>query len=134
MSLCRDFRVAILSALLSIHVGTGFGQESRALISGTVVDPSGASVGSASIRIRNIGTNFASDVHSESGGSYIIPELPPGVYELTVEAKGFKKYVRSGIELNVGDKARVDVRMEIGTTTETVAVSAALTGIETNAD
>jgi len=44
--------------------------------------------------------------------------LPAGPYELTVEAPGFQKYTRSGITLNVGDKAMIRVRLEVGATTE----------------
>jgi hypothetical protein len=58
--------------------------------------------------------------------------LPIGKNQLVAEAPGFKKYTRDGIGLAVGDKAIVDVQMQIGDTTEPVTVNAELQGIESS--
>src|SRR6516164_6257183 len=107
-------------------------QEFRALISGVVKDPSGSSISAATVSIRNVDTNLVVSVKSAADGAYFIPQLPLGNYQLVVEAQGFKKYSRDGIVLQLGDKAIADVRMEIGTSTESVTVTAELTGIESN--
>lgn len=119
-------------ALLSMACFSANAQEFRALISGVVRDPSGSSIPAATISIRNVDTNLDVTVQSGTDGAYFIPQLPVGKYQLTVEAKGFKKYTRTGIALGLGDKAIADVRMEIGAATESVTVSAELTGIESN--
>lgn len=107
-------------------------QEFRALISGVVRDPSGSSIPGAMVTIRNVDTNLSIAAQSASDGAYFISQLPVGKYQLTVEAKGFKKYTRDGIALGLGDKAIADVRMEIGAASESVTVNAELTGIESN--
>ncbi len=107
-------------------------QEFRALISGVVRDPSGSSIPGATVGIRNVDTNLVVTMQSATDGAYFIPQLPLGKYQLTVEAKGFKKYTRDGIALGLGDKAIADVRMEIGAATDSVTISAELTGIESN--
>ena len=105
-------------------------QEFRALISGVVKDPSGSAIPGATVTIRNVETNLAISYLTGVDGSYTIPQLPVGLYQLNVEAKGFKKYTRDGITLNVGEKAIADVQMQIGDTADSVTVNAELVGIE----
>jgi len=104
----------------------------RGVVSGIVTDTSGSAVPGATVGIRNVGTNLAVTYHTGADGAYSFPELPLGMYQLTVEAKGFKKYTRDGIALDVGEKAIADVRLEVGAATESVTVSAELTGIESD--
>ena len=127
-----SLRTPILFSLLSIATAAAYAQEFRALISGSVTDSSGAAIPGATIRANNTATNTETVVTSSADGSYVIPQLAPGPYRLTVEASGFQKYVRSGITLNVGDKAMLPVRLEVGGTSESVTVTAELTGIEQN--
>jgi hypothetical protein len=119
-----------LSVLLVLHSASA--QEFRALISGIVYDASGATVAGASISVKNVETNLIVTVKSASDGAYFIPQLPVGTYQLTVESSGFKRYVREGIELNTGQKAIADIQLAVGDTTETVDVSAALSGVESD--
>jgi hypothetical protein len=107
-------------------------QEFRALISGIVRDATGGAIAGASVSIRNVDTNLVVTVQSGVDGGYFIPQLPVGRYQLSAEASGFKKYTREGITLDVGQKAIADVQMEIGATTQSVTVTAALSGVETN--
>src|SRR5678815_4905756 len=93
-----------LILLLWITTIGGNAQEFRALLSGVVRDPSGSAIPAASVTIRNVDTNLAVTVQSATDGAYFIPQLPVGKYQLTVEAKGFKKYTREGITLGLGDK------------------------------
>ena len=126
-------KTAAIALLLLLFVAAHLpGQEFRAMISGTVMDPSGAAVAGAAITATNLATNAQSTAKSGMDGNYVLPQLDPGRYELTVEASGFQKYTRSGITLNTGDKASVQIRLEIGRMTESVTVDAELTGIERN--
>ena len=95
-----------------------FAQEFRALISGSVTDPSGAAVPGAVITAVNNATNVRTAAKSAVDGNYVIAQLPPGPYELTVEAPGFQKHTRSGITFSVGDKAIIRIRLEVGATTD----------------
>ena len=123
---------SLLVVLLWTWCGCALAQEVRALISGTVRDPSGSAIPEATVSIKNVGTNLVVTVQGGPDGTYFIPQLPVGTYELSAEAKGFKKYIRERVTLNAGDEARVDIAMEIGSTTESVTVTSELTGIESN--
>ena len=78
-------------------------------ILGTVQDSSGAAVPGASVTIVNSETRLTRSVISDSAGEYNVPSLPPGMYNVSSEMKGFKKVSIAGIRLNVDQKARVDL-------------------------
>ena len=96
------------------------------------MDPSGAAIPQATVTATNLATNTRTVTKSASDGNYVLPQLPAGAYVLTVEAAGFQKYTRSAITLSVGDKANIQVRLEIGQGIQSVTVNAELTGIEQN--
>ncbi|MFN0111516.1 MAG: carboxypeptidase regulatory-like domain-containing protein [Blastocatellia bacterium] len=108
----------------------GLAQEFRATVNGRVVDQNKAAVANATISIRNQATNEAATVTSNSEGNYNIPFLRPGLYSITVEASGFKKFVRDKQELQVGQTATIDVILEIGAATETVTITAEIALLE----
>ena len=91
-------------------------------VTGAVTDPSGAVVAGATITITNTATNQVREVESNESGNYTVPFLVPGLYDLTAEQEGFKLASRTGVELQVGDFARVDFDMEVGVVTEVVEV------------
>ena len=82
-----------------------FGQGFSAAISGVVRDATGAVVPEAAITVRQIETGLTRTAESNANGSYTVPSLPVGPYELTVEKAGFKQQVRMGIRLVVGQEA-----------------------------
>ncbi len=86
---------------------------SFAQLNGTVRDPSGASISRAEVALRDVGTNQIHKASSNDSGFYVVPNLPPGGYELTVEFSGFAKYTQSGIVLRVGQTATIDVTMAL---------------------
>jgi len=106
------------SFLASAQVGAG------GTIVGTVTDQSGAAVPNADIVIADVDTNTVTHVTSNTSGEYTAPGLPVGHYTVTAEMKGFKKFEQTGIPLNVGDRRTVDVKLEVGSTTESVVVEA----------
>jgi hypothetical protein len=114
--------VQILLYLCVLSVTT-LGQEFRATVTGRVTDPSRAVVPNATVLVRNIQTNEAVSVNTNSEGVYNAPFLRPGVYSITVEAPGFKKYIRDRQELQVGQTATIDVLLDVGATTETVTIT-----------
>ncbi len=114
-------RTVALFSLLALSL---FGQEYRATVTGHAIDPSGAVMPNVSVQITNTATNEVSKTVTNAQGVYIIPSLRPGVYRLSAEAAGFKRYLREKITLNVGDTAGIDITMEIGTGSESVTVRA----------
>src|SRR5262252_130407 len=97
----------------------------RATIVGRVADDSGAVVPGATITVTNTGTNESRSVVVNDNGDYAIPQLPPGQYTLTAEYTGFNKVVRSGIVLETGQQARLDLVLKVGAVAEDVEVIAA---------
>ncbi len=91
-------------------------------ISGTVTDPAGALVSGAAIEIRNTGTNAVFRTTSNAQGFYTAPGLPVGNYAVTASMQGFKRLVRSGITLQVDQKAVVDFTLELGAVAESIEV------------
>lgn len=106
-------------------------QEFRATVTGHVVDGSGASVPGIAVQVRNIDTNTVATGTTDASGSYTVPFLRPGNYMLTVEASGFKKYVRDGVTLNVGQTAGIEIALEVGALTEQITVTAETPLLET---
>ena len=93
-------------------------------IVGQVSDPTGAAVPNATVEVENVGTGLVRTAVTEAVGTYLIPALPLGDYKLSVTATGFKVFSQSGISLELGQNARVDVSLELGAMTETVEVVA----------
>lgn len=123
--------LVLISAIASVP---SEGQEFRALLTGRVVDSSAASIEGAQVEIVNVATQTRATAVSASDGNFALTQLAPGDYELTVEANGFRSYKRRGITLAVGDKANLEIKMEIGDVKTSVEVNAELTGIEANQD
>ena len=123
-------KIETLAILLCMTAALG--QETRSTLSGTVTDSSGAAVIDAAISVVQTSTNLRLAARSRQDGQYVLSSLPPGPCEISVEAAGFRKFVRRGITLNAGDKVTVDVRLEVGTQSDSVTVTAELTGLETN--
>jgi Carboxypeptidase regulatory-like domain/TonB dependent receptor len=98
-------------------------QESRGSLTGRVTDASGAAIPNAQVSIVNVATNTATTITTNSEGSYTALYLLPGQYRVTVESAGFKKLIREGIEIQIGDKAALDVQLEPGALTDTVTVT-----------
>ncbi len=98
------------------------GQTTTGAITGTVTDPSGASVPGVKVTATNTATNLASNTQSNESGVYNFPFLPIGDYAVTAEAQGFKKTVLTPFRLEVNQIARVDLRMEVGAIAESVEV------------
>jgi hypothetical protein len=104
---------------------SAFAQSDRGTITGTISDPAGAVISGAAVEARNIATGAVYPTASSSTGNYTIAQLPAGSYGLTVTAAGFKKFVRPGLTVEVAGTIRVDAKMEIGATSESVTVTEA---------
>src|SRR5262245_28608362 len=74
-----------------------------ATVVGNVTDATGAIVVGAKVSIVNLGTSFLSESVTNAEGIYYAPYLAPGSYRLTIEASGFKRFVREGIQVRIGE-------------------------------
>ena len=115
-----------LLTLMAAFAGAAVAQTTGAAnLVGTVTDSTGAVVVAAKVRVVDVATAFVSESQTGSEGSYYVPDLSPGTYRLTVEAVGFKQYVRDGIAVRMGETPRIDVQLEVGAASEQVTVTAA---------
>ncbi|HEY6339947.1 MAG TPA: TonB-dependent receptor [Bryobacteraceae bacterium] len=109
-------------ACLVLSALAAFGQGELGSITGSITDPQGSATPNAAIDVRNVDTGAVSHGGTSSTGNYVIT-VPAGNYEMTVTASGFKKYVRSNLQVQVATATRQDVRLELGGVTETVTVT-----------
>src|SRR5881628_1634927 len=99
-------------------------QAITANVVGTIADPSGAAVPAATVTIRNQQTNQSRTATTDEQGKYEFPFLPVGVYTLTVDARGFQRSEVAAFSLSVDQVARVDVKLSVGQSSESVQVVA----------
>jgi hypothetical protein len=111
-----------LWVMLLCVAGAAFGQDTGTF-TGTVHDSTGATVAGAEVTISSPGIGLNKPVTSNADGDWVVPYLPSGTYNISVTAKGFKKYQVNGVVLRVGQKARVDVSLEVGALSSEVIVA-----------
>ncbi len=109
--------------LLALSISSLSAQTITGTITGTITDPSGALIPNAKISAVNRGTNLSYDVQSNEAGVYNLLFLPIGDYTLSVSSQGFKKASLGPFKLEGSQTARVDVKLEVGDTTQTVEVT-----------
>lgn len=122
-------RYLCLAAILFAAALTG--QTVSGVISGTVTDPGGSVVAGARVKLLNSATGSARDAVADASGEFSFPSIQPGSYTLAVEYSGFKTYSQTGIELTSSERVPVDVRLEIGATSESVNVTAQGAAVQT---
>ena len=121
------FKHLNLNLILIVLCCTGvmcFAQSDRGSVSGIVTDPSGAGITGAKVTVTNPAMGTQNSTVTTGVGEYTIPELPAGIYSVTVVAPGFTTLVRTGITVSVGETARVDLNLGVGQGTTTVTVTA----------
>src|SRR5579871_6731176 len=101
-------RLRLIGFLLAA-VSALYGQTSSSLIEGTVTDSTGAAVPNAKITATLANTDTSYRTVTNSSGNYVIPNIRPGEYNLSVEATSFKRVMRTGILIEVNQSARADI-------------------------
>jgi len=94
-------------------------------IVGTLVDPTDAVIPHATVTIASRETGARRETKADSGGRYSLVNVLPGVYDLRVSARGFRTVSRESVTVTINMVTRVDIKMEVGTMTEQITVSAA---------
>src|SRR5215813_1418954 len=124
--------IILLTAGALVVVNSAFAQAviTVAQLNGTVRDSTGSVVANATVSLRNLDTNRAYMSTSDASGYYIVPNLPPGSYELNVSYTGFEPYARSGVQLRVGQTATLDVTLAVQGRRDVVEVTVDTPAIE----
>lgn len=129
------FRASLV--LLSLAVVAGLsspvvGQAVNGNLVGTITDASGAVVAGAKVTITETRENIGRSATTNDSGFYSFPDVPPGVYKVTVEKQGFKTVVRNDIDLSVSTTVHVDLALQPGAISETVTVEFTLPPLQTD--
>jgi outer membrane receptor protein involved in Fe transport len=98
---------------------------------GTVTDPTGASIANAKVSVINSATDLHLTATTNSSGNYTVKEVPPGTYKVTVEAPGFKTVENNGVTANAGTISHLDVKLALGKASEVVEVTGAAAAVDT---
>ena len=126
-------RLLLCITILLLHglAAVTFAQDVTARIDGQVMDPAGAVVMGATVTLTNTKTGEVRTVESNDSGQYTLTLIPPGTYDLSVKAQGFKEYLSKGLELNVNDRKTINIPLETGAVSESVTVTAEAPLIQT---
>ena len=120
----------VLLCLTAAHVLQGQ-SVSIASVSGRVVDPQGAVISGAHVKLSSIDTGVVHETSSNEDGIFSFPSVQIGAYSLEVADPGFQTYVQTGIILRVNDNAQINVSLSVGLTTQTVEVQANASIVQT---
>jgi hypothetical protein len=114
---------AAFSTLLATNLPA---QSIYATLTGVVSDPTQALVAQANVKLKDMQSGSLRDSVTNNEGFYTFVSVPPGTYELTIEAKGFDRSRVTGVALGGGEKRNINITLKVGSTTETVEVSSAV--------
>jgi hypothetical protein len=123
-----------LWALLGLFVflpTLSWGQNTTASLTGVVTDPSGAVIANAAVGLTAAETAIVTRTNSNADGIFSFQNIPAGHYELTVSAVGFRESLVRGINISLNERARIDVKLELGEQKEVVTVTADTTALNT---
>jgi hypothetical protein len=121
-----------LALLCSLSLSLLLGQVDRGVITGTVLDTTGAAVPGASVVATQNATNTTFTTVSTDSGDFTIPSVAVGEYSIRVERQGFKASVTSGVIVIAGGSVRANVVLQVGSVSEAIEVSSQLAQIQTD--
>src|SRR5215831_10987097 len=118
-------------AIMVLALPLAYGQSNNGRIEGTIQDSTSALVPGVQMTATNLKTQFKAEGLSGEQGQYVLTALPPGIYRLTAELKGFRKTDIEPIEVNVGTTVAQNIKLELGSVEETVTVEARALSVQT---
>ncbi|MGH9617481.1 MAG: TonB-dependent receptor [Acidobacteriaceae bacterium] len=116
--------LSLLLVLLFLPLAPIYAQEARGTIFGRVADPSGAAIPGAQVTVRNVATGIVQTYRTTSTGDYSAVNVNPGTYEVTASMPGFKTSSSSGLIVQVDQTLRQDFKLQVGSVSQTVNVTA----------
>jgi hypothetical protein len=121
----------VWTAILAISGAVSFAQMNVAEISGIVTDPAGDVVSGAAIIATNAATGLKFNALTNDSGRYLLTQLSPGLYSMSVEATGFKEIARENVILHAGEELALPFSLTLGERTDIVVVSEGPGGLQT---
>jgi hypothetical protein len=118
-----DGLIGFLGVATLLSTGMLFAQNNNGRISGTITDRSASAVTGASVTVTNQATRVSQKAATNGDGYFVVPDLPVGAYDVTVEATGFRKAEKTGYDLVDGGRITGDFKLEIGTLTDSITVT-----------
>jgi hypothetical protein len=125
-------RFVFVLAIIAVFSLSAFGQQTTGSLHGTINDPNGAVVAGATVTLTNTATGAERSAVSNTEGTFDMPDLQPGIYQASVDAKGFKRAVARDIKISVATTAQVTIPLEVGLAGETVTVTASQDVVNTS--
>jgi len=131
--MCRKLTLLVFWAVATVLLSAipTFGQTTNGLITGVVTDPSGAVVTEAHVELLNTTTGVQRETATDSNGQYIVAQLPPGIYDISVSKQGFATVKRGAVQLEVNQNLTVDLKMSVSSVNQTVQVTGEVTTVNT---
>src|SRR6516162_1128503 len=123
--------VLIMALAAGIPSSTPAQTAGTGVIVGTVIDPTGATIFGATVTLRDAATNAVRTASTNQAGRYDFPNLPPGKYDLIINKSGFRQAKFSNVDVVVGESRTLDVKLDLGASTESVEVVATNTDLQT---
>lgn len=123
--------IRLAAALVLSAAAEVCAQNLTATLVGRVLDPSGALVVGAKVEITDSATNEIRKVQSDPKGEFIVPDLRPGTYEVSVSKEGFRTLRQTGLELQLEQQARMEFHLEVGSLAQTIEVTASVPLVNT---
>src|ERR1700751_2550153 len=127
----RAVVVPIIFFLLAGSGSAAHGQKETGTIYGLVFDPTGAVVPSATVRLIEVDRGLKVEASSGNNGFYTFASVRPGHYRMEVEKSGFKTLILTGITVNVQDNLGQNLRLDLGTASQTITVEADAANVNT---
>ena len=122
--------IAIVFCVLVLTNGIAVAQTSRGTLTGVITDPSGAAIATATVTITHLNTNVKRQTTTNETGVYRFDAVDLGTYLLSVQKTGFRTHDTTGVEIQAAHTTDIDVRLEVGVTSEVVKVEASSFEVE----
>jgi len=123
-------KLFVVCSSLQLLVGLALGQIDLAMLTGTVTDATGAVVGGAKVVAQHEATGLRREVTTSASGAYVIPQLPIGPYQVSIEAPGFRPVRFDKVVLQVGESRALDAQLEVATIRAEIEVRETATPLE----
>jgi outer membrane receptor protein involved in Fe transport len=127
----RSMNLVLLTLLCLLAGNAVLGQTTTGRLRGQVLDPSGGAVANAEVTVTNQATGVTVTVTTTSAGTYGLPSVLPGLYKVSIEAKGFRSLVKKDVPVLADQDNVADAQLEIGSASETVEVVAGTVAVQT---
>jgi len=124
----RHLALGAVLALLPLSMP---GQVLYGTLDGNVTDPSGAAVSGAAVTVTNTSIGFKRETTTGAAGSYSVPNLEPGIYDVKIGMSGFQSFAATGVRIAVNTAVRVDAQLQVGSVTESLTVAARPDSLQT---